>query len=603
MEDTSISNSTAVSTTVTVYNGDSTTVIPGIPAASVGTGAIPANAGTVQTTAVNALGQVTSLTQYNANPTLNVPSNTTTGTFYLTSNTGTPSATTYSYDAMGNQVQEAFGGATWKQAYNLLGRQTSATDATGGTTTLSYDPAGHLTQSQDPAGNFLSWTYDEGGRKTAEYAAASNAQHAYGTTGANQVAAWVYDDANGAAGSTSDAKGQASTVTSYANNHAYVVQQNGFNVFGESTGEKFIFDSTAPGAGLGTASGATTSLMFINIYEPINGELTKQTFPAAGGLPGETVTYSTVGALDLPGITGGNNGYAAAATYTALSQPEQVTLGSGSNKATVTYSYDARTGAVTDQAVKKTGNAAVDEVSYGYSPAGALTSETDKQNGSATTSELQCFAYTTNGQLAQAWTASSSCATVPTKASHSTVGDGLGTAAEYDEIWAYTSLDQPHTLDALVASSNAYATTTYGYTKSAELTSTSTTTSGVNTGSTSYTYNADSQQQTRSPNGGQTLAWNGQGDLTGVTKTTGGTTVAGYVYDAAGNLFTQTVGTKTTVYLPGEQLSIDTSTSPAALSGVRFYALPGGPPPSAPGRPPPTGSSCPPTSTARTPCT
>jgi RHS repeat-associated protein len=576
VEDTSVSNSAAVSATVTVYNGDSTTVIPGIPAASVATGAIPATAGTAQTTAVNALGQVTSLTQYTANPTLNVPSNTTTGTFYLTSNTGTPSTTTYAYDAMGNQVQEAFGGATWTQAYNLLGQQTSSTDATGGTTTLSYDAAGDLTQSQDPAGNFLSWTYDEGGRKTAQYAAASTSQHAYGTTGANQVAAWVYDDANGAAGSSADAKGQASTVTSYANNHAYVLQQNGFNAFGESTGEKFIFDSTAPGAGLGTASGSTTSLTFINIYEPINGGLTRQVFPAAGGLPAETVTYSTVGALDLPGITGGNNGYAAAASYTALSQPSQVTLGSGSNEATVSYAYDPRTGAVTDQAVKKSGNAAVDEVSYGYSPAGALTSETDKQNGSASTSELQCFAYTTTGQLAQAWTAASSCATVPTTTSHSTVGDGLGTASEYDEIWAYTALDQPHTEQSLLPSANTYATTTYGYSSSTELASTSTTTSGVNTGSTSYTYNADGQQATRSPNGGQTLAWNSQGDLTGVTKTTGGATVAGYVYDAAGHLLTQTAGTKTTVYLPGEQLSIDTSASPATLSGVRFYALPGG---------------------------
>src|SRR6185312_12946690 len=131
-------------------------------------------------------------------------------------------------------------------------------------------------------------------------------QHAYGTAGANQLASWVYDNANGA-GSPTDAKGQATTVTSYAGGHAYVVQQLSFNAFGESKGETFTFDSTAPGAGLGTpsSSGTTTSLTFLNTYEPINGGLTKRSFPAAGGLPAETVTYSTVGALDLPGITGG----------------------------------------------------------------------------------------------------------------------------------------------------------------------------------------------------------------------------------------------------------------------------------------------------------
>jgi RHS repeat-associated protein len=576
VEDTSVTNSTAISTAVTVYNGDSTTVIPGIPAASVATGTVPANSGTIQTTTVNPLGETTSLTQYTANPTLHIPSSTTTGAFYITGGTG--STTSYAYDAMGDQVQESLAGATWKQAFNLLGQQTSSTDATGGTTTMSYDADGNLTQAKDPAGNYLSWTYDEENRKTAEYNSQSGSanQHAYGTTGANQLASWVYDDANGAAGSSADTDGQATTVTSYANNHAYVVQQIGFTAFGESTGEKFTFDASAPGAGLGTpsSSGTTTSLQFINIYEPIDGELTKQSFPAAGGLPAETVTHSTVGALDLPGITGGNNGYAAAASYTAWSQPEQVTLGSGSNEATVTYAYDPRTGNLTDQSVKKSGNAAVDETSYAYSPAGALTSETDERNGSSTTSETQCFAYTTNGQLAQAWTATDACKATPTTSSFSTVGDSLGTSSEYDKIWSYTSLDQTRTEASLVPSAKAYATTTDTYSNSAELTSTATT--GATTGSATYTYNADGEQATRSPLSGQTLAWDGQGDLNGVTKTSGGAAVAGYVYDAGGNLLTQTEGTKTTMYLPGEQLTIDTSTSTPTLSGVRFYSLSGG---------------------------
>src|SRR6185437_12720543 len=59
-------------------------------------------------------------------------------------------------------------------------------------------------------------------------------------------------------------------------------------------------------------------------------------------------------------------------------------------------------------------------------------------------------------------------------------------------------------------------------------------------------------QATRSaPVGNQTLAWNNLGNLTGVTATSGGAAVASYVYGAGGSLFTQTEGTKTTVYLPG----------------------------------------------------
>src|SRR6185437_9425065 len=192
----------------------------------------------------------------------------------------------------------------------------------------------------------------------------------------------------------------------------------------------------------------------------INGGLTKQSYPAAGGLPAETVTYGTVGALDLPGITGGNNGYAAAATYTAQSQPEQVTIGAGASEATVTYSYDPRTGAPTDRLVQRSTATpkTVDETSYTYNPAGAQTSETDARLGSSSTAELQCFAYTTNGQLAQAWTAASSCSMAPSTTSFATVGDGLGTSSEYDESWAYTFLGQPHTETSLVPSAQAFAT-------------------------------------------------------------------------------------------------------------------------------------------------
>ncbi len=314
----------------------------------------------------------------------------------------------------------------------------------------------------------------------------------------------------------------------------------------------------------------------MNTYEPINGGLTKQSFPAAGGLPAETVTYSTVGALDLPGVTGGNSGYAAAATYSAQSQPEQVTVGSGASEATVTYTYDPRTGALTDRLVQRstTTPKTVDDTSYAYSPAGWLTSETDTHLGSSATSELQCFAYTTNGQLAQAWSAASSCSTVPTTSSFSTVGDGLGTSSSTTSRGPSTPSVEPHTKTSLVPSAQAFATTTFGYSNSTELTSAAT--AGASTGSASYTYNPNGEQSTRSPDGGQTLAWNNAGDLTGVTATSGGAQAASYVYDASGNVLTQTTGTKTTVYLPGEQLTIDTSASPHAVSGVRFYHLPGG---------------------------
>jgi RHS repeat-associated protein len=569
VEDTSVNQSTAIETTVTAYNGDSTTTIPGIPGVpSAGSVAIPAKAGVVQTTATNAIGQTTAMTEYTANPTLTIPSSPATGTFSISG--GTANAITYAYDAAGNQVKETLGGASWTQAYNLLGLEAQATNPSSGTTTMQYDADGNLLQAEDAAGKYTSYTYDQDNRKTAEYASQTGTsnQVPFGSTGANETASWVYDNANGALSGTVDADGQETTGYAYANGHSYKTQQLGYNAFGKSTGEVFYLPSGAPGAGLGAALGFTST------YEGINGELVKQSFPSGGGLPAETVTYSSTSALDLPSAVGGLSGYAEGTTYYSNGLPEQVTLGSGSSEAFVTDTYDARTNDLTGQKVTNDAGTALDDVTYGYDAAGALTSEVDERNGSTAQEETQCFAYTTNGQLSQAWTATDACAATPTTSSHSTVGDAISSTDAYDETLTYNALGEATSKTAWVPSASTYSTTTNTYSTTSPTQLTGTKTSGAATGSTSYAYNADGQQDSRTTaSGTQTLAWNASGTLTGVDTSTG-STAASYVYDAHGNLFSDTAGTATTVYLPGEQLTINTSGN--TLSGVRTYSLPGG---------------------------
>jgi len=565
VEDTSVSNDKAIATTVTVYNGDSTTTIPGIPAAEVATGTVPAIAGTIEKTAVNPIGQTASLTEYTANPTLTIPSSTFTGTFSISG--GTQQAITYAYNAAGTQDKESLGGANWTQAYNLLGQETSTTDPAGGTTTMAYDADGDLTQTQDAAGNYTSYTYDQDGRKTAEYAAASTAQVPFGSTGANETGSWVYDNANSAFPSTlmTNPVGQETTEDFYSGAYDYRIQQVGFNAFGESKEEIFSLPSGSPAAGLGSA------FIFTNSYGNINGNLTQQGFPSGGGLPTETDKYTEYGYLDLPSGVGS---YAQSATYNGLSQLQVVTIGAGTSTASVTDGYDPRTGNLISQIVaRSTSPTAVDNTGYTYSPAGALTAETDEQNGSASQEETQCFAYTTNGQLAQAWTATDACNAVPTTSSHSTVGDPLGTSSEYDEAWTYNALGEASSKTALDTATGTYSSTAYGYSTTAPTELTSATTTGATSSSYSYGYNADGEQVTRNAaSGNQTLAWNGQGELTGADVTSSGASVGSYFYDPEGNLFAQTDSSGTTIYLPDEQLTINGST----VSGVRFYSLPGG---------------------------
>ncbi len=575
VEDISENDASVVSTTVTVYNGDSTTVIPDLPG-SAASGPIPVAAGTVQTTQVNPLGQTTALVQYTANPSVSIPSNPATGVFYISG--GTPDATSYAYNAQGDQDSETTGGDSWTQQYNLLGQETQSTDPSGGTTTMTYDANGNLLQSQDAEGNYVSYTYDQLGRKTAEYAAQSSGQVNYTSASSpgNETASWVYDNANGVVKSMTDPDGQVTTETSYANGYAYTIQQVGFNVFGESTGEVVEIPTGAPGAAMGS------DYVFSNTYESINGTPLKSIYPAGGGLPSETVTYSTTSALDLPSAVGGLDGYAEQTSYTAYGQVEQTVIGAGSDEAAITDTYDPHTGNLKDQLVTRSGDTAIDggytgadldNTSYNDNAAGEITSETDQRLDSAASTETQCYTYTTQQQLAEAWTATDNCNATPTTTSDSTVGDPLGTSSEYFESFTYNAAGERASETALDPAPGTFATTTYGYSASQPTAVTSTSTTGAVTASTSYGYDADGEQTTRdATTGDQTLTWNNSGQLTGVTSTATGAQDASYVYGPDGSLLSQTNGSATTLYLPGEQLTDNNGT----ITGIRYYALPGG---------------------------
>jgi RHS repeat-associated protein len=67
------------------------------------------------------------------------------------------------------------------------------------------------------------------------------------------------------------------------------------------------------------------------------------------------------------------------------------------------------------------------------------------------------------------------------------------------------------------------------------------------------------------------LTWDSTGQLTGI-KTSSGTQAASYVYNPDGTLLSQTNGTATTLYLPGEQITDKSGT----ITGIRYYHLPGG---------------------------
>lgn len=541
-------------TTTTIYNGDTTTVIP-------------PTGGTIKTTVTDPLGRTSALRSYTAAPTVTTPSNTFTGTWYTTG--GAYHTTSYGYDGHGQQSTVTDASSTWTSVHDLLGRVTSQTDPDSGTTSTAYDPNGNVRQTTDARGDTVSYAYDVLNRKTGQYAAAADAQSA-----SNELASWVYDNDNAVA-SVPDPLGHVTTATSYTGGNAYVTQSLGYNVFGESLGETVTIPSAAQGTALGK------SWTFKHSYTTNTGLLNIDTYPVGGGLPSEPVAHTYATALDLPnGLADTSYGYAQGTTYDAYTRPVQETLGMGSNEAYITNQYDPHTGNLTDQLISRTTAtpAKVDDQSYTYDPAGNLTRQTSTRLDSpTTTSETQCFTYDGLDRLTTAWTATDTCQKTPTATDSTTVGDLLGTTSAYWTSWTFTAAGQRYTqTQHSTDGSTADTVTTYGHDgngKNQPHTLTSDTTTGGTTGSDSYTYDAAGNMLTRNTaaTGDQALTWDQAGRLSAITTASAGVS---YIYDADGNLLIKADATSKTLYLPDEEVTLDTTTS--AVTGVRYYALPGG---------------------------
>ncbi|MFJ4691733.1 RHS repeat-associated core domain-containing protein [Streptomyces sp. NPDC088766] len=540
--------------TTTVYSGDATTVIP-------------PTGGTVQTTRTDALGRTSEVDSYSVRPTLTIPLNTFTGLFSVSG--GTFNAITYGYDGHGKQNTVTTKGSTWTTVYDLLGRATSKTDPDAGTTSMVYDTAGNLTQTTDARGKSVSYTYDVLNRQTGKYASTVAAQ-APGASG-NQMAAWTYDNDNAVSGVTNPI-GQTTTTTSYNAGSAYTTQQLAFNAFGKSLGQSVTIPAVH-----GALGGKTYT--FRHTYSADTGLLYTDNYPLGGGLPNEIVSHGYATALDLPsGLGTPSYGYEKGTTYSAYGQVLQETLGMGTNLAYLTNTYDPHTGALTDQLVTRSiAPAKVDEQNYTRDLAGNTVKQVSTRLGATAASETQCYQYDELVRLTQAWTATDDCNAAPTSSSHAQVGDLLAGGTAYWTSWDFDALGQRQQQVEHSTSGGSDTTTSYAYDYNGNDTVqphalASTQASGASTAATSYTYDksGNTTGRTTLASGNQTLNWNNAGQLTQVSGGKSGTT--SYIYDADGNVLLQTDPTSTTLYLPGEQLTLTGTTT----TGVRYLPLPGG---------------------------
>jgi RHS repeat-associated protein len=512
--------------TGTAYGGDYTTVTP------------PAG-GTPQTTWTDGEGQTTAIWQYHAGVPVSVADP-----------AADYDATGYTYTPGGQlaTITDAAGNV-WSYTYNLAGDQLTADDPDVGTSTSTYDPAGQLMTVTDARGKQISYTYDADGRKTAEYDTTGGAAQSAG----DELASWVYDTL---------AKGEPTSSTSYQNGSAYTEAVTGYNSQELPSGTETVIPAAA-GALAGTYTQADT-------YAP-DGQQTSYTDSAAGGLPDETVTlgYNAAGQEDS---LAGASPYADSLSYTSLGQPLQYTLGSTAEPMYVTDSYNPMTGDLTQQNTQTgTAQTQVDDLNYTYNDVGDITSEADTPSGDPAATDVQCFQYDYLNRLVQAWAqATTGWASAPSACAE-------GGAAPYQESYTYNTTGN---LTGITSTTAAGAVTTTADTYPAagaaqpHAITAQTVTSPTATTTSSYTYNsAGDLTSVTGTTGDQALTWNDAGQLTQDAVTPAGGTAKDttYTYDAGGNLLLTADPAATTLYLPDEELSLNTATG--TVTGTRYYTI------------------------------
>ncbi|MEV6488278.1 RHS repeat-associated core domain-containing protein, partial [Actinoplanes sp. NPDC051633] len=423
----------------------------------------------------------------------------------------------------------------WRYEYDLFGRRTAGTDPDSGTTRTTYDAAGQVVAVTNGNGDATAFVHDRLGRKIEERA---------GSVTGTLRATWTYDTL---------LKGLLTSSTRVDAGKNYTVEVTGYDAANRPTGSTVRLPGE-PGLAPEYRTGVT--------YR-VDGSVNTTELPTAGGLQAETLTvrYDDLG---LPKSTTGADTYVADTAYTRFGEMGQLAMGAAGARLWSTSYYDYATRRSTQSLVERESAAdvRVNDLRYSYDPAGNITEIKDLADGQKP--DRQCFRYDHLRRLNEAWTAKADgdCSQGTVPASLGGENNPYWTSYRFDHSGNRTQLTR-HGLGGV-----ADTTSTYTYEQGSHaLTAVATTGPG---GSRQDTFEYDDSGNTtlRKLNGSpQTLTWDRSGRLASARSADGKDT--GIVYDADGGRLLRRDPTGTTLYLPGQEIRVD---SGGATTGTRFYA-------------------------------
>ena len=255
---------------------------------------------------------------------------------------GTPYATTYAYDVLGNllTLTDALGNQSAMQ-YDTLSRKTFMHDPDMGDWTYQYDANGNLTLQTDTKLQQIHFQYDALNRRV---------QKDYGTQktlGFGDVV-YTYD------GTTNNRQGRLKQVDDASGTTIFY-----YDITGRVTKTDKIVDSTT----------YTTQ----SAYDGL-GRVTSLTYPNSS-----TVTH-TYNGPQLSSVQEGTTTYASYSGFNALGQPSTLTLGNG---VTTAYTYDAQNFRLKTLKTVK-GSTVLQDLGYTFDAGGNVTALTDTVHGNQT---------------------------------------------------------------------------------------------------------------------------------------------------------------------------------------------------------------------------
>jgi RHS repeat-associated protein len=403
-------------------------------------------------------------------------------------------------------------GATWSYGYDLFGRQTSAADPDKGKTTAQYNALDQVIKTTDSRGKSILSAYDEIGRPTGTWAGSQ--------TDANQLTGYTYDTL---------LKGQPTTSTRYVggkNGAAYTQAVTAYDTMGRATSTELRLPATDPFV----KAGQPATLKFETGYN-IPGAVQSTSEPALGGLSDESVSYKYDALGNLTSI----GTYLTDIDYSALTEPQTLTLGTGATSVYIANKFETGTGRLTQSYVQDQIHPyRPQDLAYTYDQAGNVTQIKDVTTlGGTSSADTQCFTYDAHQRLTEAWTPTTqNCTDTPS-------ATALSGPAPYWTSYTYNTAGQRTT--ETQHTSTATTKTTYCYTNTSQphtLTGTTTKTD-CTTPEKTYTYDTTGNTTKRpgTSNTTQDLTWSEEGKLTSLTQNDQTTD---YLYGADGTLLIRT---------------------------------------------------------------